>query len=77
MEELESKTLASYYTEKLKHWRRYVEDSLAVVKASVVKEIKIRLNSRHYDIMETMEIAEEGKLPMLDVVLHAEDTLSR
>ena len=39
MEKFEIEALASFEKEKPKHWRRYVDDVLAVVKASVANDL--------------------------------------
>ena len=60
MEELESKALASFKKGKPKHWRRYVDDVLAVIKASVANKSLIHLNSQHSGVTFTMEIQLDG-----------------
>ena len=47
-----------------------MDDVIAVVKVSVVNEMLMHLNSRHENIRFTMDVEEDGRLPMLDVVLH-------
>ena len=70
MDKFEKEALATFEKEKPKHWRRFVDDVIAVVKVSVVNELLMHLNSRHENIRFTMEVEEDGRLPMLDVVLH-------
>ena len=55
MEKFEIESLASFEKEKPKHWHRYVDDVLAVVKASVANDLLIHLNSCHKNIRFTME----------------------
>ena len=70
LEKFEKGALATFEKEKRKYWRRYVDDVIAEVKVSVVNEMLMHLNSRHENIRFTMEVEEDGRLPMLDVILH-------
>ena len=70
MDKFEKEALATFKKEKPKHWRRYVDDVITVMKVSVVNEMLMHLNSRHENTRFTMEVEEDGRLPMLDVVLH-------
>ena len=70
MAEFEKEAIESFENEKPRKWNRYVDDVISIMKRSLVGDLLKHLNSRHKNINFTVEVEEEGRLPMLDLVLH-------
>ena len=68
MVEFENKTIPRI-SDKMPKWMRYIDDSLAFIKADQLEHILEVLNSYHPDIKFTSEIEENNKLPFLDILL--------
>ena len=68
MVELERKVVPTIVEVKL--WKRYVDDTIAVVKIGCEEYILSVLNSFHKQIQFTYESEENDQLPFLDVLLH-------
>ena len=62
--------LGSFKGVKPTKWHRYVDDMISVVKRNGVDDLLAHLNSRHKNIQFTVEMEEDGRLPVLDIVLH-------
>ena len=54
-------------------WHRYVDDVFSIVKKSLVEKLLVHLNSQHESIIFTLEKEEDGKLPLMDLMLHRVD----
>ena len=72
MEELENSVLKKARG-MVRLWRRYVDDTLAVVKEGTEDIILQVLNNEHGSIRFTCEKEVEGRIPFLDVDLKRED----
>ena len=70
MAEFEKEALESFEEVKPRKWNRYVDDVISIMKRSLVGDLLQHLNCRHNNIEFTVEVEEEGRLPMLDLVLH-------
>ena len=62
--------METFEDEKPKKWRRYIGDVIAVVKRYVLNELLAHLNSCQVNIKFTVEVEQDGRLPMMDVILH-------
>ena len=58
---------------KIKFWRRYVDDTISFVKIGSIEYITSELNSFHKNIQFTFEVESKPKLPFLDVLLMQSD----
>ena len=56
MVELE-RTIIPSFSDKIKLWKRYVDDTSTFVKTDEIKDVLSSLNSRYSNILFTMEIA--------------------
>ena len=54
---------------KPKLWHRYVDDVLAIVKRAAIDSTLQHLNSQHPDIVFTIEVESNGRLPYLDATI--------
>ena len=70
MVDLEGEALGSFKGVKPTKWRRYVDDVISVVTRNMVDDLLAHLNSRHKNIQFTVEVEEDRRLPVLDIVLH-------
>ena len=70
MADFEVEALGSFKGVKPTKWRRYVDDVISVVKRNMVDDLLAHLNSRHKNIQFTVEMEEDGRLPVLDIVIH-------
>ena len=68
MEDIEERALSSYDPSP-RFWKRYVDDTVAVIKSDQVSTFHSHLNSINPHIQFTMEIESNGSLPFLDVLL--------
>ena len=76
MEDLEQKILRTCPPDiKPKIWVRYVDDIFEIVKKNKVQDLTDHLNQSDDtgNIKFTMEIEEDSKLPMLDILMHRTD----
>ena len=64
MHHLEEKALANV---KLKLWKRFVDDVIAVVKKNYSQTLLAHLNNQHERIEFTMEEEQNGSLPFMDI----------
>ena len=71
MEEFEDRTLRQA-TVSVKLWRRYVDDTLAVVKKGEEELLLQELNDSHESIQFTCEKEEDGRICFLDIELTRE-----
>ena len=55
--------------EHMSLWKRYVDDTIAVIKLSSIEHILSILNSFHQNIEFTNELEQSGKITFLDVML--------
>ena len=75
MVELE-KSLIPNLMEHMSPWKRYVDDTIAVIKLSSIEHVLSILNSFHQNIEFTYELEQNGKINFLDVMLiRTNDTL--
>ena len=68
MVELERRIIPTV-TDRISHWRRYVDDTFVFIKKGSVEHVLARLNSFHKNIQFTYELENQNKLPFLDVLL--------
>ena len=68
MEEFEERALRESNV-VVKLWKRYVDDSLAVIKKGEEELLLKHLNSGHDDIQFTYESENDGRIPFLDIEL--------
>ena len=55
--------------ERMSPWKRYVDDTIAVIKLSSIEHILSILNSFQQNIEFTYELERNGKINFLDVIL--------
>ena len=72
MASLEEKAIADMRTPP-KLWLRFVDDVLAIIKKNLAKAILDNLNRQDPNIVFTMELEENGRLPYLDSMIHRSD----
>ena len=63
------KSLIPTLMEHMSLWKRYVYDTIAVIKLSSIEHILSILNSFHQNIEFTNELEQSGKITFLDVML--------
>ena len=68
MVELEG-TIIPSLSNKIKLWKRYVDDTIAFVKTDEIMNVLSSLNSHYSNIQFTMEIEQSNQIPFLDVLL--------
>ena len=68
MVELEG-TIIPSLSNKIKLWKRYVDDTIAFVKTDEIINVLSSLNSHYSNIQFTMEIEQSNQIPFLDVLL--------
>ena len=68
MVELE-RTIISSLSDKIKLWKRYVDDTIAFVKTDEINNVLSYLNSCYSNIQFTMEIEQNNQIPFFDVLL--------
>ena len=68
MVELE-KSLIQNLMKHMSPWKRYVDDTIAVIKLSSIEHVFSVLNSFHQNIEFTFELEQNGKFNFLDVML--------
>ena len=73
MEDFEEKALASFHTPP-RYWGRYMDDTMTVLKTSVVEEFSNHLNSQHPAIQFTRELEDNGSIAMLDTRITRTDS---
>ena len=73
MEDFETKALASYPNPP-RFWGRYVDDTLAIIKADQIDRFTAHINAHHPAIKFTIEKEVDNKIPVLDVLISRDDT---
>ena len=68
MEDFKRKALASLTT-PIKFWGRYVDDTIVIIKRHFIDDFTAHINLLHPSIKLTMEMEENGKIPVLDVLI--------
>ena len=53
----------------LRFWKRYVGDTLTIVKEGLIKYVLSQLNSFHPNIQFTFEIELSRRIPFLDILI--------
>ena len=53
----------------LQFWKRYVVDTLTIVKEGSINHVLQQLNSFHPNIQFTFEIESSGRIPFLDILI--------
>ena len=53
----------------LQFWKRYVDDTLTIVKEGLINHVLQQLNSFHPNIQFTFEIESSGRIPFLDILI--------
>lgn len=71
MEEFENRVLYESSI-GIRMWRRYVDDTLAIVRKGTEVDVLNRLNKGHASIVFTCEIEESGRIPFLDIEVKRE-----
>ena len=75
MVELE-KSLIPNLMEHMSPWKRYIDDTIVVIKLSSIEHVLSILNSFHQNIEFTYELEQNGKINFLDLMLiRTNDTL--
>ena len=75
VEELE-KSLITTLMEYMTHWKRYADDTIAVIKLASAENLLPTLNTFHQNIKFTYELEQKRKIKFLDVLLiRTNDTL--
>ena len=70
---LETETLESFPGKSSSKWFRHVDDIISMVKRSLMNKLLDQLNSRHQNIQFTVEEKQDGRPPVMDVLLNRED----
>ena len=68
MVELEN-SIVSKLNSHLQFWKRYVDDTLTIVKEGSINHLLQQLNSFHPKIQFTFEIESSGRIPFLDILI--------
>ena len=68
MVELE-RSLIPALANKLKDWRRYVDDTICYKKAESIDYVFSILNNFHKKIQFTVEVEKEGRISFLDILM--------
>ena len=63
------RTLIPKLTEPMNPWKRYVEDTISIIKETSISRVLTVLNSFHKNIEFTYEMEENGKIAVLDVLI--------
>ena len=63
------RTIITSLSDKIKCWKRYVDDTITFVKTDEVKNVLSSLNSYYSDIQFTMEIEQNSQIPFSDALL--------
>ena len=53
----------------LQFWKRYVDDTLTIVKEGLINHVLQQLNSFHPNIQFTFEIESSARIPFLDILI--------
>ncbi|XP_076437369.1 uncharacterized protein LOC143276636 [Babylonia areolata] len=73
MEDFEEKALASFHTPP-RYWGRYMDDTMTVLKRSVVEDFTTHLDNQHPAIKFTYEVEENSSIAMLDTRITRTET---
>ena len=68
MVELEN-SIVSKLNSHLQFWKRYVDDTLTIVKEGSINHVLQQLNSFHLNIQLTFEIESSGSIHFLDILI--------
>ena len=68
MVELEG-TIIPSLSNKIKLWKRYVDDTIAFVKTDEIKNVLSSFNSYYSKIKFTIEIEQNNRIPFLDLLM--------
>ena len=63
------RTIIPSLSDKIKLWKRYVDDTITFVKTDEVKNVLSSLNSYYSDFQFTMEIEQNSQIPFSDALL--------
>ena len=75
VEELEN-SLITALMEYMTHWKRYADDTIAVIKLASTENVRPTLNTFHQNIRFTYELEQKRKIQFLEVFLiRTNDTL--
>ena len=74
--ELEN-TIIPSLGDKVRHWKRYVDDTFAFIKPNMKLEIQVALNLFHENIKFTYELEQDNNISFLDVLITRETTSSK
>ena len=77
MQRFENRALTTF-TSPPDIWKRYVDDTFAKLKITVIEEFLTHLNNQHPRIKFTTEVLDDQKIPFLDtlVAVEADGTIS-
>ena len=70
--ELEN-TIIPSLGDKVRHWKRYVDNTFAFIKPNMEQEIQLALNSFHENIKFTYELEQDNSISFLDVLITREN----
>ena len=71
------RTIIPSVSDKIKLWKRYVDETIAFVKNVEINNVSSFLNSYYSNIQFTNEIEQNNQIPFLDVLLiHNVETIS-
>ena len=66
---LNQRTILPELNSHLQFWKRYVDDTLTIVKEGLINHVLQQLNSFHPNIQFTFEIESSGRIPFLDILI--------
>ena len=64
------RTLILTMTELMNSWKRYVGDTISIIKEKSIAHVLTVLNNFHKNIEFTYEMEENGKIAFLDIIRH-------
>ena len=62
------RTIIPSLSDKIKLWKRYVDDTIAIAKTEEIKNVLSSLNSYHSNMQFTMETEQNNQIPLSDVL---------
>ena len=72
MADFETVALDSFAGKSPSKWFRYVDDIISIVKRSLMYKLLDHLNSRQKNIQFTVEVEQDGRLPVMDELINRE-----